>query len=588
MSDVTQAPSDIYKPKSRRQMFEVLRAQLENERSSFIPHWRDLGDHLCPRRPRLNVTDVNRGNRMNQKIIDSTGLKAAKNLRAGMMGGITSPARPWFKLAAGDAKLNDIEAVKTWLFDVTNLMAGVFIRSNLYNALPTVYLDLGSFSTGAKLVEEDLDEVLRFYPLPIGSYMVANNDKLKVDVFMRDFRMTVRQLIQKFGLNNPDKPMDIDWTKFSETVKNLWAQGNTEVWVDVVHAIIPNPDFDPKKLASKYKKYLSVYYERGFCGAQTAGYGDQVGETYLREAGYDYFPVLCPRWETTGEDVYGTNGPGMESLGDNRALQVMQKRKAQGIDKQINPPMRAPGNMKNQSSSTLPGGVTYVDGDGAYAPAYQVQPDLNGMVMDIRETQLRIKQAFFEDLFLMFANTDRREITAAEVQARQQEKLLALGPVLEQLNQDLLDPLIDIAFVVMMKQGLIPPPPEELQGAKLRVEYTSIMAQAQKLSGIETIERFLNFATAVIAQNPETRDKVNFDELIDKYGDRLSVDPGLIHSDEDVEGIRAQRAQAAQAQQKAQMLQQGAATAKELSQTQMGGNSALDAMLAANKAGALA
>ena len=55
---------------TKRQQLDVLKAELDNERSSFIPHWRDLGEYIFPRRPRFHTHDINKGDKRNQKIID--------------------------------------------------------------------------------------------------------------------------------------------------------------------------------------------------------------------------------------------------------------------------------------------------------------------------------------------------------------------------------------------------------------------------------------------------------------------------------------------------------------------------------------
>ena len=555
-----------------------------------MTHWRDLSDFILPRRSRFTVTDTNKGDRRNQKIIDSTATLAAGTLRAGMMGGITSPARPWFRLTTSDQNISEVAAVKGWLDEVTRLMTAVFLKSNLYNALPTVYGDLGIFATSAMFIEEDVDDVIRCYPFPIGSYYIFNDDKLKVAGFMRDFRMTVRQLIKKFGYE--EDPNKIDWSKFSTAVKGLYDQNLLEAWVEVCHVVMPNPEYNPSKLLSKYKKYSSCYYERGAGDLTAQGYfGNDNENRYLSEKGFDYFPVLAPRWETTGEDCYGTESPGMKALGDIKALQLMQKRKSQAIEKSVNPPMVGPVSLRNSRASIVPGDITYVDSSndrGGFRPAHEVKPDIQGLLLDIQDHQRRISRAMYEDLFLMLAQSDRRQITAREVDERREEKLLALGPVLEQLNQDLLDPLIDITFSIMDKQGLIPPPPEELQGKPLKVEYVSIMAQAQKLVGLSSIERFLTVTQNMMQVNPQIADKVDYDQAIDVYGDIVSIPHGIIRPDEEVAKIRNERKAAAQKQAQLEQATQAAQGAKNLSETQMGGDSALDALLRASQTGGIA
>lgn len=579
--------------KTKRQRLEIQRGHLENERATFIPQWRDNADFILPRRPRFTVTHVNRGDRRNQKIIDSTGTFAAKTLRSGMMSGVTSPARPWIRLGTPDPSLQEYGPVKDWLYYVTERMLTVFGRSNVYNTLPALYGDLGVFGTPAMFVEEDFKTTLRAYSFPIGSFSVSNNERGQVDVFHRDFRMTVRQLVNKFGQKT--KSGRADFSNFSMRVKRLWDDSRYEEWIDVCHAVQPNPEADPFMLHSKFKRYESVYYERG-CGTmgkQSSYLMDQDSDRYLSESGYDYFPVLVPRWEVTGEDAYATDCPGTTAIGDIKQLQVGEKRLAQAIDKLVNPPMTAPSALRTNKASILPGDITYLDeleGRKGFHPSHEVDPRILELENKQEQVRHRIQRAFHEDLFLMLAQSDRREITAREIEERHEEKLLALGPVLEQLNQDLLDPLIDITFAMMLRQGLLPKPPPELFGQPLKVEYISIMAQAQKLVGIAGVERFARFAGEMVTatQDPSVLDKIDMDQLIETYGDQLSIPPGIIRPDEKVAQIKQQRQQQQQQAATAERLAQTTQAAKNLAGADTGGDNALTRLLDQAKAGQLA
>ena len=578
--------------KNKRQQLELLRAQLENERATFIQHWRDISDHILPRRSRFTITDVNKGDKRNQKIIDSTATLASRTLSSGMMSGVTSPARPWFRLTTPDPDMAEYGPVKEWLYLVGQRMGTSFLRSNIYNILPIVYKDLGVFGTAAMSIEEDLTgDVFTCQSFPIGSYMIAKDYKGRVNTFMREFRMTIRQLIEQFGKKVNG---EYDWSNFSQTVRSLYEQGHYEQWIDVVHCIRPNEMWDPKQLNSKFKKFASCYYERGSQGTSNSVDMQHIGgldsDKFLSEKGYDYFPILCPRWETTGEDVYGTDCPGMTALGDIKQLQTGEKRILQAVEKMVNPPMVAPTSMRNQKVSILPGDITFGDvreGAGGFRAAHQVDLRIQEMEMKQDQVRDRIRRAFFEDLFLMLASSNRADITAREIEERHEEKLLALGPVLEQLNQDLLDPLIDIAFDIHMRQGLIPPPPPELQGSDLKVEYISIMAQAQKMIGISGVERFTGFVGQLAAVNPQVLDKIDFDQAVDVYADMTSIPPSMVKTDDDVEGIRGQRAQAEAQAQKMAMIQQGAAAAKDLSAAKTDEDNALTSIARSAEAGNL-
>lgn len=562
---------------------EVLRTSLENTRSKILPHWTTLANFILPRRLQLSPDETNQKDLRNTDIINNTATLASRTLSSGMMAGITSPSRPWFRLTLPDASLSEEGPVKEWLHLVAELMGSIFLQSNLYNALPILYADLGVFGTASMLAEEDFEDVLRFQTLPVGSYSLALNDKLEVDVFFREFRLTVRQVVERFAIVGKDgKP---NMSKFSQGVRDNYKNDHLDNWVDVRHVIQRNKEHDPRNLTSKL--YQSIYYEKG---ADSSVPHSTAPEKFLRESGYDFFPVLSPRWKVTGEDVYGQDCPGMTALGDIKALQVLEKRKGQAIDKMVNPPLMGPGSLRQSAVSILPGDMNYIDitsGQQGLGPVFQVNFDTAAVSAEIREHELRIRRAFYEDLFLMLATSDRRQITATEIDERKEEKLLALGPVLEQLNQDLLDPLIDIAFDVMTRQGLIPEPPEELQGTTLKVEYISIMHAAQKLSGLAGIERLTQFIGETAALQPDVLDKMDFDELIDEYSKIIGAPPKLIRTDEMVAEIRVKRAEAEAAAQQAEQLKATAGAAKDLASADLDGNNALAASLKQAEAGAL-
>lgn len=548
-----------------KEQLQKQQAQLTNDRSSFDPHWRELSDFINPRGSRFLVTDVNRDDRRNTKIIDPTATLAARTLSSGMMSGITSPARPWFKLATPDPDMMDYGPVKLWLEVVQRRMNEVFNKSNIYQSLPLLYASLGNYSTGAMAVLEDDSDVIRTMMFPIGSYYMANSARGSVDTCFRKFSMTVRQLVMEFGLNN-----------VSDSVKSMWDSGNYESWIEVIHAVYPNIDRDTAKLNSKNKPVKSVYYEVG---------GDS--DKLLRESGFDEFPIMAPRWEVNGEDVYGSSCPGMIALGQVKALQLEQKRKSQLIDKATNPPMVGPSSLRNQRVSLLPGDITYIDqvtGQDGFKPAYLVNPNTADLLADIQDTRQIINSAYFVDLFMMLQNINTRSMPVEAVIEMKEEKLLMLGPVLERLNDECLNPLIDRTFSIMARKNLLPPPPDVLQGMPLRIEYISVMAQAQKSIGLSSLSSTVGFIGQLAQAKPEALDKLNVDQAIDAFAEMSGVSPTVIVPQEQVEQVREQRAQQQQQQQMVAMGMAAAQGAKTLSEAQTADPSVLTAL--SNAAGA--
>jgi hypothetical protein len=218
-----------------------------------------------------------------------------------------------------------------------------------------------------------------------------------------------------------------------------------------------------------------------------------------------------------------------------------------------------------------------------FKPAHEVRIDLSHLTADIDKVEFRIQRAFYEDLFLMLARSDDRggaeRPTAREVDERHEEKLLALGPVLERTNDELLDPLVDRVFDMMEVAGLIPPPPDELDGVKLKVEYTSIMAQAQKLVGVVGQDRFVGSVLPLTQVAPEVVDKIDFFQIVDNYGDMLGVDPRTVRTSDEAQARAQERAKVQQAAQDAQTAETLASAVQKAGTTPMGGDTALNRVL---------
>jgi hypothetical protein len=533
--------------------------KLENDRTSWRNHWMELSDYLLPRRGRFLYTSQNdRGKKRHNKIIDSTGTQAIRTMAAGMMSGMTSPARPWFRFTTGDEATMDNHQVKVWLAEVERICRTILHKSNFYNVSFTVYSELGAFGTAPLYRQKSFDSVIRFRPFTAGEYVIAENDQGVIDTLGRSFTMTVSQVIEKFVIKS-QHGVD-DWTGVSRATRNLWNNKSYDELVPVIHMIEPRrkAERDPKSFSNVHMPFKSVYMEQG-----------SDNDAVLFEGGFNRFPAYIPRWDVLQGDVYGRS-PGMDSLGDIKQLQQQQKRKAQAIDKMVNPPMTAPTSLRGKPSSVLPGGTTYVDplqGGQGFAPAYLVQPRLGEMQQDIQEVQERIQRGFYADLFAMMINSDRRNITATEVIERQEEKLVLLGPVLQRLNVELLDPLLDDVFQFALEADLLPESPEELQGVDLRVEYVSLLAQAQQAVAASALERTLGFAGNLAAVFPEVSDNIDADAGLRQYAEILGNSPDLLRDSGQVEQLRADRAQAQQQQEAAAMAGQAAQGAKVLSET---------------------
>lgn len=511
------------------------RASLDEPYNAWKGHFEEVRDWIMPTKGRFTISEDRTDSTVNKKIINQSAYFAMRTLQSGLMSGMTSPSRAWFMLEVDGFEETDDAAVKAYLYEARRRMMTVLRNSNIYDLLYSCYGDLALFGTFCGLIVPDFDDVLHGHSFPMGSYRIGTNDKGVVDTMHRDFQMTVGQLVQKFGER-----------KVSRTVLNLFNRNHLNKKITVRHAVEPRKNRNPSSPFAKDRPFASYYWEDG-------------EDTLLAESGFDFNPILAPRWERKEYDPYSASSPGMIALGDARQLQVQEIAKAEAIQLSSKPEMVAAAGFKRAKMKGIPGSVYTMGTDdiqkGGIRPIHAVRPDVAGLLEDIRATTERINRVFFADLFLLTAMSDRREVTATEIAERHEEKLLALGPVLEALDHQLLQPLIESAFSFMQEAGILPEPPEAVQNKPIKVRYVSVLAQAQKQVGMGAIERTLGFAGTAAQVEPSVLDNFNFDELTRDFTDQIGVPPEAMRAMADVEAIREQRAQ-----------QQAAATAMEAAQ----------------------
>lgn len=526
-------------------------AAMRNDRQAWFEYWRELADFIMPRRYvwLQNANDQARIKSKNPYILDATGTTSARVLAAGMMNGVTSPGRPWFKLRVPGLKNKPTDAVNVWTEDVAQRLSLIMSESNFYNCMAVLYLDLVVFGTAAMLIYEDSENVIRCYNSALGEYYLAQDDKLQVNHFAREFCYKVHQVVSRWGYENCSMRVKADYDKGGSALQNN---------VHICHLIEPN--IGPDSVAKSFK-FRETYWEKG-CDKGLV----------LARTGFHEFPGIAARWELVGNDVYGSS-PGMDALPDIIQLQHETREKAVSIDVMNRPPMLLDAQLRNSPNALLPRGITYVNNlanNAGAKPAYQVNPPIQELAMDIQDIRTRIKEIFHNTLFNMISQLDTVR-SASEIEARKEEKLVLLGPVLQRFENEALDPAITRIFNIALRRGLLPDPPKELADQDLEIQYVSILSAAQRAVGVAPIERFLGVIGNVAAVYPKATTVPVWEELLYNYARDVGVPAVNINSPEAA-------AKAGQAQDERLAAQEAGAEglalakgAQTLSKTEVGG-----------------
>jgi len=500
--------------------------KLKSQRANWESHWQEVADYMIPRKADITKTRST-GDKRTERIFDSSPLHAVELLAASLHGMLTNPSVPWFYLAFKNVSPSNKDAADTWLQDTTERMYEVFNRSNFQQEIFELYHDLITFGTAAMYIEEDADDLVRFSTRHIGEIYIAENNKGKIDTVFRKFKIDARSAVNLFGATN------------LSTSLNTIANKDPFQQVEILHAVYPREKFDPKKKDAKNMPFESVYME-------------YESKEQISVSGFNEMPYVVPRYLKASFEIYGRS-PAMTALPDVKMLNEMCKTTIKAAQKQVDPPLLVPDDGFIMPVRTVPGGLNFYRA-GTRDRIEPLNIGANNPLGLNMEDQRRnaIRDCFYINQLMM---QDGPQMTATEVVQRNEEKMRILGPVLGRLQSELLRPMIDRVFAILIRKKLFLPPPQELQGQEIQIEYVSPLAKAQKTSELQSIMRAIEiFGT--LSKIAPVFDHVDIDALVDYIADIVGVPAKVLNSQAQVNAIRQKKQQESQqAQQMAQMQQ---------------------------------
>ena len=549
-------------PKWHRQRMK----SLAMVRQPFLPVMDSIQRHIIPILGRTFVHGKKANETMNtDDVIDTTGTQALKITSAGMMAGISSPARKWINLMVSESHPGQgISGRWTeWLQHANDALFSFWDESDLYDMLAGIYLEMPAFGTAAGFGTEvpgqipGQDFVWRL--IPGGEYVIGENAMGRVDTIYRTLNLTVNQMVERYAeKDNTGKPI-VDGN-LSDAVSQMYRNGDWDESVEVVQYIGPTP-FITRPYDEE--KYQEVVFEMNAPGK------DHVEGGFLSRTLHRVMPAFCGRWSTNGKTPWGMS-PGMEALPDVIQLQEMEEKKSIALTLQINPPLQGPPELQRVTS--LPGDINFIQGikaSGGLMPVYQVQPNLADYATEMELIRARIRRTFHSDLFLAFIERPGiQPLNESEIWERKEEKLLGLGQVMDRLDREILRPIVEISMDYLFRSGRLDSPPEDMEDVDL--EYLNVIAVAQKTQGLTAISDTVSFAStlaekqAAVGLAPTAMDHLNEREIINGFAKRRGADMRILLDEDEVEELQAQRAQAQAQQAEMAAQQQAAATAKDM------------------------
>ena len=508
-------------------------SRLAGQRQNWETHWQEVADYMMPRKSDVTKKRT-RGDKRMELIFDSSPLQALELLAASLHGMLTNPSTPWFTLRFKQDNVENEDEAKLWLESATDAMYTAFNRSNFQQEIFELYHDLITFGTAAMFIEEDEEDFIKFSTRHIDEVYIAENDKGRIDTIYRRFNLSARAVVQKFG------------TAVSQDILVLEKKDPYKE-VEIIHAVYPRADFNPTKKDKKNMPFESVYME-------------YKNGNELSVSGFKEFPFVVPRYLKASHEIYGRS-PAMTALPDVKMLNEMVKTTIKAAQKQVDPPLLVPDDGFLLPVRTVPGGLNFYR-SGTRDRIEPLNIGANNPLGLNMEEQRRdsIRSVFYVNQLMM---QDGPQMTATEVIQRNEEKMRLLGPVLGRLQSELLKPLIDRVFAILLRNNMLPQAPEFLSGRDIEIEYVSPLAKAQKSSELQSIMRAIEILGSLANVAP-VFDYVNFDNLVKHLADIVGMPQKLLKSQNQVNAERQQAAQAAQQQQQMAQMQQVAQAAGDV------------------------
>lgn len=525
---------------------------LKEQANDYLTECKEISKYVAASRGFFEGDKKNSYYKAFSRILSNVAIQAMYILVSGIMSGLTSKSKRWLHLQNFDSDLDENYEVRVFLEKLEKIIYRIFDKSNVYEALPLLYEESCAFGTSCALVENDDENVVNLLTFTAGQYYIDINDKGKADTFARQFDMTVKNIVEKFGYENcPDN------------VKSAYDQNQYSTEYVVNHLICPNSKF-VKGVDPDNKAYFSYYWIDG-----------DKEDNFIHVGGYASFPMIVHRLKKrTTQDSYGIGlGSTVVPMMKEQFKKIREKLKA--IEKIVNPPVLATNDIKT-GINLLPGGITRVpaNSDTSVRTAYNVAIDLNHLLLDIDSTKKEIHSAFFADLFSLFQTPNT---TATEAQIKDNEKLAILGTFIEGFENEMLVPLIQKVIEKIFEQGIIRQEeiPDILLGEELKIEFLGTLAQAQKQIGLGNLANALTIMDSVAKIKPATIDNLDEDKLIRKIFTDYGLDTKILRDPAVVEQIRQEQQRQQEQLQQQQTLLNMAKVGKDMGQSKIEDNNLL-------------
>jgi hypothetical protein len=532
------------------------RDALKTARNPFEGHWDELAELFMPFR------DMRLGGLPNipaaREVFDSTPRQAALTLANGLASLVTPREETWFEYAPPRALRDDDDAIG-WYREASATAREFIEGSNFYEEIQESYIESPVFGTCA-LFLGDLDDYgkLYFRSQPVKTYYITEDSQGRVNAFYRELDLTAEQAANEFGIES-----------LPQSVRgNMSRPEKAQEANRYVHAVYRR---------DQYGEPVEDSAELGAGRVWESCVVHEASKQVVSKSGYHEFPFAVHRYRRFGRSAYGF-GPGSVALSDARQLQFLNQLADVATEKQVFPPVIAPSSLEGEvARGALE--ITYVDPSDPNAAAMLREWTTNSrydICLDRIEGKRRqLQDIFHVPLFQLFqqrAAMSGKEMTATEASLMAGEKLTQFSPVFGRLVSEMLDPVLQRVFGVLLRAGHFGVPPGNVlraMGQRAGVAAPSVLYKNRIMLAMQQRENqnlmdFMALAQPIMAAYPEAMDALRLPLVVRSTARNNGLPEEWLRDPDEIEAMAAARAEQAQAQAQMQQAESASVAAKNL------------------------
>lgn len=541
---------------------------LEASKSNFLSLFQDISDIFRPVKSDITSKKTAGDKSVFDYIFDSYPILAVETFASILSGILTNKSSRWFEIKAVDDEINENQEVSEWLSKSTDVMWSKMYnsQSRFEQSILEAFKDIASFGTALTMTEEGRDFDLNYITHHIKNYLISENQEGKIDSVVIKSEFTASQAIQKWGDDN------------HKTIKEIAKNRPHEKFLFQLH-IYPRLNRDLNKIDIANKKFEGVWL-------------DVANKMIVEELGWDSFPLAVGRSEKSTDELYGTSRA-MIALPDARQLNIMQKQYNESVELTLKPPMIVNADFDGRINLS-PMALNKAKSNSMSSGRSAIEPikligQLNYTLELIQEKKKSIQEIFFLDKLKIFDNPNATATQVLELRAEGFRIMSSVATSIQEYLDSILDRTFDILFrksfavndlengnssYNLLPGAVFPELPDLMkQAPELKITFINPINQSQQITELNSLDVILQTVGSISQLNPDSMDVVNFDEILRKKANILTVDPKIINDDKTVADTRQQRQQVQDQQMALQNEQNKAVALKDYKQAGVDVNS---------------